>query len=284
METFTLSNGVEMPTLIQGLPLLMGLSRITKGEFIKIVEWTVERSICGFDTSHEYGKSEEYLKSAIRVLRSRGIPRDRLFIISKIGNGQQQTGNIADCVDLSLQTMGLEYLDCMLLHWPVPGKYIENWDKLTAVYKTGKVRSIGIANARERHLRKLSDQQGLILPHVVQTEIHPFNTCMDLRTFCCTQKIHLQSCSSLCCMIEKVRKNPILKQIAHEHQKSIPQIMIRWLLQNSISPVFRAFQSAHLDELAHSSDFLLSPREMSELENLNEDYRFHPESLNCPGF
>ena len=273
-----------MPALIQGLPLLMGLSRITKDEFIKIVEWTVERSICGFDTSHEYGKSEGYLQSAIRVLKRRGIPRDSLFIISKIGNGQQQTGNIADCVDLSLKTMGLEYLDCMLLHWPVPGKYIENWDKLTAVYKTGKVRSIGIANARERHLRKLSDQQGLIFPHVVQTEIHPFNTCMDLRTFCCTQKIHLQSCSSLCCMIEKVRKNPILKQIAHEHQKSIPQIMIRWLLQNSISPVFRAFQSAHLDELAHSSDFLLSPREMSELENLNEDYRFHPESLNCPGF
>ena len=284
MDTFTLSNGVEMPALIQGLPLLMGLSRITKDEFIKIVEWTVERSICGFDTSHEYGKSEGYLQSAIRVLKRRGIPRDSLFIISKIGNGQQQTGNIADCVDLSLKTMGLEYLDCMLLHWPVPGKYIENWDKLTAVYKTGKVRSIGIANARERHLRKLSDQQGLIFPHVVQTEIHPFNTCMDLRTFCCTQKIHLQSCSSLCCMIEKVRKNPILKQIAHEHQKSIPQIMIRWLLQNSISPVFRAFQSAHLDELAHSSDFLLSPREMSELENLNEDYRFHPESLNCPGF
>lgn len=283
-EFVTLGNGVKMPRLFQGLPLICGLDSIGLKDFIEIVRNSVEFGVYGFDTSHDYGKSEEFLKESFIKLQQEGVSREKLFVVSKIGNAQQIEGNIAECVDTSLRTMGLDYIDLMLLHWPVPGFYTENWSRLIDVYRSGKVRCIGIANAQVRHLEALAKTGLEVQPQVVQTEIHPFNSCGEVRGYCANHGIALQSCSSLCLMIDKVKKNPLLLELGAKYGKSVAQIMLRWLLQINIAPVFRAFKKKHLQEMQDLFRFNISEQDMAAIASLNEDYRFHPESLNCPGF
>lgn len=283
-NTIKLSNGYEMPFLFQGLPLIMGLRTIGRKQFEDIVSCSIENGINGFDTSHDYGKSEEYLGSSFAYLLKKGLRREDFFVVTKIGNGQQYEGHIEEYVDLALKTMKLDYIDLVLLHWPVPNYYIPNWKKLEKVYAKGKVKAIGIANTRIRHLENLMKADIQESPHVVQTEIHPFNSCEDLRAYCNQNGIVLQSCSSLCLMIDKVKKNRVLNDIAKEKGKSVAQIMLRWLIQLNIAPIFRAFKENHIREMNAMFDFELTEDNMAEISNLNEDFRYHPESLNCAGF
>lgn len=283
-ENIILSNGVEMPRIFQGLPLIMGLSNVNFKTFKTIIENSLKANIKGLDTSHDYGKSEEFIGKSIKSLIQEGkAQRSDFFVTSKIGNGQQYEGNIEKYVDKSLKLLGLKQLDLMLLHWPVPNHYIENWKKLENVYKSGKVRAIGIANVRVRHLKAMENCVE-IMPHVVQTEIHPFNTCEEERTYCNVHHITLQACSSLCLMIPMVRENPILMQMGDKYNKSVAQIMLRWSIQNNIAPIFRAFKAHHIKEMSELFSFEISEADMQIISNINIDYRYHPESLNCAGF
>lgn len=278
-----LSNGIFMPSLFQGLPLIGGLAKIEKKEFIEIIKNTMNAGVNGFDTSHDYGMSERYLKSAFKELADKGYSRNDYFIVSKIGNSQQYEGEIEAYVDSSLKTMGLDTIDLMLLHWPVPGKYLENWHKLEKVYKKGKVRAIGIANAQVRHISNLVENSE-IHPHVVQTEIHPFNTCEEVREYCAKNNIALQACSSLCLMIDMVKYNPMLLSLSAKYKKSVAQMMLRWSLQSNIAPIFRAFKEHHLREMTDLYSFDISKEDMLLIDALNVNFRYHPESLNCAGF
>lgn len=279
-----LSNGIEMPYLIQGLPLIMGLKNINQKQFLDIIINSVNAGIHGFDTSHDYGESEHFLGRSVNFLIKEGYKRDDFFIVTKIGNSQQYEGLIEKYVDKALRTMRLDYIDVVLLHWPVPNYYIDNWKKLEKIYEKGKIKAIGIANTRVRHLETLLSSDIEIVPHVVQTEIHPFNSCEDVRLYCQRNKIGLQSCSSLCLMIDKVRKNPILNTIANNNNCSVAQVMLLWLINKNISPVFRAFKEKHIKEMSSLFEITLSESEICEIDSLNENFRFHPESLNCAGF
>lgn len=279
-----LRNGVRAPKLIQGLPLIMGLSNFSQKDVYEIIKNSLNNNIWGFDTSHDYGKSEEYIGHSIRKMISEGILiRENVFITSKIGNAQQEEGNIELYVDRSLKTLGLEYLDLMLLHWPYPG-YIDNWEKLVKVYQKGKIKAIGIANAKIYHLEAIKQTYPNFLPQVLQTEIHPFNTCEVLREYCKINQISLQACSSLCLMIPMVKENPTLHMMRNKYNKSIAQIMLKWSLQSGISPVFRAFKKEHINEIKDLMNFDLSINDMNDINKLNLNYRYHPESINCPGF
>lgn len=279
-----LSNGIEMPYLIQGLPLIMGLKNINQKQFLDIIINSVNAGIHGFDTSHDYGDSELFLGRSVNCLMRDGYKRDDFFIVTKIGNSQQYEGHIEKYVDKALQTMHLEYIDVVLLHWPVPDYYINNWRKLEKIYEKGKIKAIGLANTRVRHLEALLSTDIEILPHVVQTEIHPFNSCEDIRFYCKKNQISLQSCSSLCLMIDKVKKNPILNRIANNNNCSVAQVMLLWLIHKDVSPVFRAFKENHIKEMSRLFELTLSDSDIREIDTINENYRFHPESLNCAGF
>lgn len=281
----TLSNGLEMPRCIQGLPLIMGKEKITYKEFFEIIKNSILNNIMGFDTSHDYGKSEEFIgKSISELIKAGEIKREDVFITSKIGNSQQYEGEIEDYIDESLQKLKVEYIDCMLLHWPVPNIYIDNWRKLEKVYNNGKVKSIGLANAKVRHIVALEQSDVNIIPHVIQTEIHPFNTNVDLRDHCFKKNIALQACSPLCQMIPEVTDNSLLRMLSNKYGKSIAQLMLRWSLQQNINPVFRAFKVHHIKEMSNLFSFNISSDDMVLIDSLNQNYRFHPESSNCAGF
>jgi diketogulonate reductase-like aldo/keto reductase len=274
-----------MPPFIQGLPLIMALSKINFSAFEHIVASSVKNGITGFDTSHDYGKSENYLGKVIRNLEKRDIlKRENIFITTKIGNGQQYDGNIESCVNMALNALRVDYIDLMLLHWPVPGCYINNWKKLEKIYETGKIKSIGLANCTERHLLALFNAGIKYKPHVVQFEYHPFRTVANLVEICKQNKIAIQAYASLCRMIPLVTENKVLKELAVKYHKNIAQILLRWSIQQNIVPIFRSYNENRIKENSRIFDFEIDENDMRRIFNLNIDYKYHPESLSCPGF
>lgn len=278
-KIYKLSNGVLIPSLSQGLPLIGDLRNTTKKELFRVLDETISLNIFGLDTSHEYGKSEKWIGDYLSNNKSL---INKVFITTKIGNSQQEEGNIEECVNQALKTLKVDQLDLMLLHWPYPG-FVENWDKLIKVYEKGKIKAIGIANAQIRHLEQITNNR-LPLPHVVQTEIHPLNTCMTLQKYCRMNNIQLQACTSLCVMWPIIRNQKVINDIAINHNKEFAQIILRWHIQHGIAPIFRSFNFSHLKSMSDIFDFNLSDYEMLLIDELNMNYRCNPESLNCPGF
>ena len=279
-----LNNGVKMPLVIQGLSLLNN-SNLSFDNFYDVLCVSIKSGIRAFDTSHAYGDSEKFTGKAINQLLTEGrISRDELFITTKIDNEQQYSGDIEQAVDDALQTLRLEYLDCMLLHWPLPNKYIDNWDKLTSVYKKGKVKSIGFANMQERHLDKLIACGAKEIPHIIQIEHHPFYTNEKLCQRLLNEGIGIQAYSSLCRRVSFVTENEILRQLAQKYGVSIASIILRWDIQRGIAPIFRSFNPKHIHELLRFRDIELSKEEITDISNLNINYKFHPESVCCPGY
>lgn len=282
---FRLSNGYEMPSLLQGVPLLGHYKNQSKEHFKDVILNSIKCGVWGFDTSHDYGKSELMLGKVLHDLcKQDRIKRKDVFITTKIGNGQQIEGNISECVEEALRALKTDYIDLMLLHWPYPDKYISNWKKLEDVYKAGKVKAIGIANVRERHLVALLEQNIEIIPHIVQFEYHPFFSQPSLIRFCKQRNITIQAYSPLVQMIPLVTDNIVLKHIASQKGKTIPQILLRWVFQNGVAPIFRSYNIKHIQETSDIFSFELCDDEMSHLSDLNIGYKFHPESLNCPGY
>lgn len=278
MKTKELSNGIHMPMLIQGIPLAGASEGMSFKVFHRIVRFSIDCGISGFDTSSAYGPSEE----AIGKLMP-SIDRDKIFITTKISNQQQQIGNIDKCIERALKLMKTDYIDCMLLHWPYPG-YLNNWKALEVGYEKGYLRSIGIANVQERHVHRMLQSDIRVLPHIIQTEIHPFRTTQALKDLCDDNTIAIQACSSLMEMRPMITRNHILQEIGLKYEKSIAQIILRWHIQRGISPVFRAFNEKHIVQSASVFDFELKDEDMLRISSLNQDYRLHVESMNCPGY
>jgi len=278
MLTKELSNGIKMPMLIQGIPLAGASEGMSFSRFHDIVRYSIDCGIKGFDTSAAYGPSEE----AIGKLMP-SIDRSSIFITTKISNQQQQAGSIGQCIERALKLMKTDYIDCMLLHWPYPG-YIDNWKELEKAYKKGYLRAIGIANTQERHVIRMMKEDISVFPHVMQTEIHPFRTIEPMRCLCEQTNIALQACSSLLEMRPMITRKRVLHEISEKYNKSIAQIILRWHIQRGIAPVFRAFNEKHIEQSASIFDFVIEDGDMILITNLNQDYRLHPESMNCPGY
>lgn len=280
-----LANGVDMPLLIQGLPLILGFKDVSKQDFIDLILYSIRSGVRGFDTSREYGMSENYIGCMLKqALKEKIVRREDLFLTSKIGNGEQYAGRIEDYVDHSLRTMQTDYLDLMLLHWPTPGCYIRNWSKLEKVYKSGKVRAIGIANCLERHLEALRQSGCETMPHVVQFEYHPFRTVPSLVAYCRAHAMQIQAYSALCMMIPMVVENKLLNELASKYRCTIPQVMLKWVMQQGIAPLFRTYKMKNLQSNIDLFGLTLEKEDMERISALNINYKYHPESLNCAGF
>ena len=246
---------------------------------------SISLGVHAFDTSHDYGESEDFIGYTLREAFRKGLAqRKDIFITSKIGNGQQYEGYIETYVDNALKTMGLDYLDLMLLHWPTPGYYLDNWVKLEKVYKSGKVRAIGIANCLERHLTEMEKAGLETLPHVVQFEYHPFRSVPSLVDYCREREIQIQAYTALCQMIPLVTENSLLNELSVKYQCTLPQILLRWVIQQKIAPIFRSYKKANIESNVGVYQLQLESEDMERISALNINYKYHPESLNCPGF
>lgn len=285
MRYIELSNGVSMPQIMMGTSIcdLKGDKKDLEKRLEDSVLFGESLKTIGFDTARDYS-NEELLGTFFRRMIEKGLcKREDIFITTKVGNGQQRGKNMQTEIDASLKNFRLDYIDLWLLHWPLPDYWMDNWSQFYDIYKAGKVRAIGLANLRERHIEEIK-RNGLQMPHVVQVEYHPFRTIPGFKKVLKDNNIQLEAYSANCLMLPFVKNNLVLNDIAYRHNKTVTQIIMRWHVQQGVVPVFRSFNQDHIKENVDVFDFELSDEEMNQIFNLNQDYKFHPESLNCPGY
>jgi len=267
-DSVRLSNGVNMPWL--GL----GVWQAEEGEtVINAVKLAVQAGYRSIDTAMIY-RNEEGVGKAIREC---GVPRDQLFITTKVWNADQGYESTLAAFEESSRKLGLDVIDLYLIHWPVKGKYRETWKALEKLYKDGRVRAIGVSNFQIHHLEDvLADAE--IKPMVNQVEYHPRLSQQPLLQFCQANGIQLEAWSPL--MQGGLTDHPVLQEIGAKYGKSPAQVILRWDIQNGVVTIPKSVREERIRENAAIFDFALTGEDMAAIDALNEDKRVGPDPDN----
>lgn len=248
----------------------------------RVVSCALENGIRLFDTAPSYGVEEILSKIIFEVAKYNNLKREDICFQTKIDGWQMMDGNIEKFVDDALRTMNLQYIDNLLIHWPILD-YLENtWNSFKKMREDGKVHKIGICNVRLRHL-KAYEEQG-IFPEIIQIERNPLRTCEREISFCNQHDIEIQAYSPLCKMDKRLSESPVLKAIADKYAKNIGQIILRWHIDTGVIPIFTSTKEERILEYTKLFDFSLNEEEISEISALNINYKIYLESCYCPGF
>lgn len=255
-----LNNGVAVPWL--GL----GVYKAEDGyEVIQAVQTALHQGYRHIDTAALYN-NEIGVGQAIREC---GIPREELFITTKVWNSDQGYETTLQAFESSRRKLGLDVIDLYLVHWPVKDKFVETWRALEKLYKEGLVRAIGVSNFQIHHLQeifKVSD----IVPVVNQVECHPLLSQKPLHAFCNANQIQLEAWSPI------MRGNldiPVLNELASKYGKSNAQVVIRWHLQNGVMVIPKSTKSHRIQENANVYDFEISEEDIQRIDTLNQNSR-----------
>ncbi|MRX74032.1 aldo/keto reductase [Bacillus lacus] len=267
-DTAVLHNGVEMPWF--GL----GVWQAEDGEeVVNAVSSAVKAGYKSIDTAAIY-RNEDGVGIGIK---QSGVPREELFITTKVWNTEQGYESTLQAFEESLKKLDLEYVDLYLIHWPVAGKYKETWKALEKIYKDGKARAIGVSNFQVHHLKDLIEDAE-IKPMVNQVEFHPRLCQLELREYCKEQKIQLEAWSPL--MQGKLLDNPVLAEIAEKHNKTTAQVILRWDVQSGVVTIPKSVKEQRIIDNADIFDFELSQEDMERIDGLNQDERVGPDPDN----
>jgi diketogulonate reductase-like aldo/keto reductase len=262
-----LKNGVQMPWL--GL----GTWKTPDGkDVVNSVKWAIGAGYRHIDTAAAYYNEEGVGKG----IRDCGVPRDKLFITTKLWNADQGYDSTLRAFDVSCKKIGIEILDLYLIHWPVKGKYKETWRAFEKLYKDGRARAIGVSNFQVHHLQDVMSGCEIV-PMANQVEFHPLLTQKTLREFCRKNEILFIAWSPL---MHGHMDTPVLAEIAQRAGRSPAQVLIRWDLQHEVVTIPKSTHQAFIVENAKVFDFSLSADDMARLDGMNADKRFGPDPDN----
>lgn len=268
-DKWQLSNGAEIPIL--GL----GVYKAKNGSEVKnSIKTALQNGYRLIDTATFY-HNEEGVGEAIR---ESGIPREDIFVTTKLWIDDQLKNNTEKAFHDSLDRMGLDYIDLYLIHWPVPDKYLESWKILQKIYESGKAKAIGVSNCLKHQLESLKALGG-VSPMLVQNEFHPRLVQQDLVEYCQRNHIIYQAWSPL--MRGEILSNEHIQKIARKHQKTAAQVVIRWDLQMGVATIPKSVHEKRIIENADVFDFELSEEEMKEITSLDRSERTgaHPDEF-----
>ena len=255
-----LNNGVKMPVL--------GLGVYKSGEDTK--QAVLDALAVGYrhiDTAALY-KNEAMVGEAIR---ESGIPREEIFITTKLWNDDMRSGKQMEAFERSLELLGTDYVDLYMIHWPVSSALEESWKVLEQIYKEGRARAIGVSNCHMEHLMRVM-AVAKIVPAVNQVECHPYLSQKPLRTFCNNLSIVMEAWSPL--GRGRVLDDPVIGEIAAKYQKTPAQVVLRWELQENWIVIPKSVHQERIAENSRIFDFELDPEDMAKLDGLNKDMHF----------
>ena len=261
MEYTTLNNGVKMPLL--GL----GVMEIDNGEAgEQVILNALETGYRMIDTAAVYFNEE----TVGRAVKKSGIPREELFITSKFWAQDAGYENTKKAFQLSIEKLGLDYLDMYLVHVPF-GDYYGSWRAMEELLEAGKIRTIGVCNFYPARLADLC-MNVKIKPAVCQIEMHPFyqqkNAIENMKNF----GVQPEAWSPLAHGRFNIFSNEVLEEIAEKYGKSVSQIVIRWNIQRGVAVIPKSVKKERLIENFNVWDFKLTDVDMARIEQLDMGY------------
>lgn len=268
-STTTLNNGVEMPWI--GL----GVFKSSPGEETRqAVKHALDIGYRHIDTAAFYENEADVAAG----IEEHSVPREELFITTKVWNTDQGYDNTLRAFDLSMKRLKLDVLDLYLVHWPIPDTYIETWKALEKLYADGRVRAIGVSNFLIHHLERVM-QESDIVPAVNQVEFHPRLVQKPLLDFCASHKVQFEAWSPL--MRGQILDHETVTRIAAECGKSPAQVLLRWDLQHNVVTIPKSVHEKRIRENSAVFDFELSSEQMAALDALDQDKRIgpHPDEM-----
>lgn len=208
-----------------------------------------------------------------RAIAASGIPREELYVTTKLATADQGFQSSQDACRASLARLGLDYLDLYLIHWPAEenGKYIDAWGGIMKSKEVGDARSIGVSNFSPEHLSNIIELS-YFTPAVNQIELHPLLNQADLRAVHGEYSIATEAYCPL--GTGTLLGNPAVATVAAAHGKSPAQVLIRWSIQLGNVVIPRASNPAHIAENIDVFDFELTAAEMDTLNGLDDGTRF----------
>jgi diketogulonate reductase-like aldo/keto reductase len=252
-----LNNDVQMPSLG------FGVYKIPDGEVERAVHTAIEAGYRSIDTATLY-HNERGVGAAVR---SSGLPREDLFVTTKLWNTEHGYDRALRAFDVSLGRLRLDYVDLYLIHWPVPSedRYVETWRALEKILADGRARAIGVSNFQIEHLRRLLDETEVV-PAVNQVELHPNLQQARLRTFDSDHDIVTESWSPLA--RGRLLEHEILTTIARKHGKTPAQVVLRWHIEMGLVAIPKSVTPERIRENIDIFDFELDSQDIAGIATL----------------
>lgn len=264
-DTYTLNNGIKMPAVG------FGTYQVEQGDAAyHAVLSALQAGYRHIDTAQGYGNEE----SVGRAIKDSGIPREEIFITSKLSNGIRGYQDTLLAFEESLRKLGTDYMDLFLLHWPRPAKYKDNWEEMNAqswramedLHKEGKLKALGISNFHPHHMDALLKIAN-IKPAVNQIRLCPGDTQDQVVAHSRRHGMLLSAYSPL--GVGKVSQVPQITEIAKRLGKSEAQVSLRWSLQKGFNPLPKSATPERIIENTQLFDFELSDEDMAKIDALH---------------
>lgn len=260
-DTYTLSNGVEIPVMGLGV-----YKNVDETELETAVTSALEYGYRHIDTAKVYRNE----KGVGRAIKDSGVPREEIFVTTKVWNTDQGYDKTLKAFDESLEDLDMDYIDLYLIHWPMQGTYVDTWKALEKLYKDGKVRAIGVSNFNPHHLQDLFNECE-IKPMLNQVEYHPHLAQPELKTFCREHDILLEAWSPL--KRGRMFDEPVLVELAEKYGKTPAQIILRWDVETGVSTIPKSVSADRVRENGDVFDFELTAEEIKKISSLNRHER-----------
>ena len=258
VPSVTLNNGVKMPLLGFGVFQIPDAEECERS-----VTEAIQTGYRLIDTAAAYG-NEEAVGQAIK--RS-GVAREELFVTTKLWIQDAGDENTPKAFERSMERLGLEYLDLYLIHQPF-GDVYGAWRAMETLYRAGRVRAIGVSNFQPDRLMDLLVHNNVV-PAVNQIETHPFNQQLETQTFLQENKVQIESWGPFAEGKHNIFNNEVLVSIADTYQKTVAQVILRWLTQRGVVAIPKSVRKERIAENFDVFDFELSPEDMAAVATLD---------------
>ncbi|MEV7199522.1 aldo/keto reductase [Streptomyces griseoluteus] len=262
-----LNNGVEMPQLG------FGVWQVPDDEAERAVTTALETGYRSIDTAAIYGNEE----GTGKAIAASGVPREDLFVTTKLWNSDQGYDSTLRAFDTSLEKLGLDYLDLYLIHWPLPARdnYLDTYKAFEKLYSDGRVRAIGVSNFLPEHLERLIAETSVV-PAVNQIELHPQLQQRAAREFDAEHGIATEAWSPLG-QGKGLLEVPAIVAIARKHGRTPAQVVLRWHIQLGNVVIPKSVTPSRIKENIEVFDFSLDDEDLAAIGALDEGKRLGPD-------
>ncbi|MDX6347102.1 MAG: 2,5-diketo-D-gluconate reductase [Streptomyces sp.] len=263
----TLNNGVQMPQLG------FGVWQVPDDEAQAAVATALEAGYRSVDTAAIY----ENEKGTGQAIAAAGLPREELFVTTKLWNAEHGYDSTLRAFDASLDRLGLDYVDLYLIHWPVPsrGLYLDSWRAFEKLYADGRTKAIGVSNFPVAQLQEVLDE-GSVVPAVNQIELHPNLPQAELRAFHAAHGIATEAWSPLGSG-RGLLEDPALAALATKHGKTPAQVVLRWHIQIGNVVIPKSVTPSRIRENLDIFDFALDADDLAAIDALDNGTRLGPD-------